>query len=153
MDQLRPWCERLAVELGEDRPLADGRGVPVPVVVREAVEALRFLEPDYLVFGDYDTGVVVLSDAPVDFHPEGKVVNVVVVPDLEDALQYVTVATQTIGIYPPARAEKLRDALASAGMQRLVALGQVAGKAPGLPHDGFYPLHRLVRWIVDDASD
>jgi hypothetical protein len=152
MDELAPWCERLAAELGIDRPLADGHGVPVPVAVREGVEAVRFLEPDYLVFGDYDTGVVVLSEDPIDFHPEGKVVNVVAVPDLEDALQYVTVATQTIGIHPPARAEKLRDVLASAGMQRLVALGQVAGKAPGLPHDGFYPLHRLVRWLVDDAT-
>jgi hypothetical protein len=152
MSQLAPWCERLATELGVDRPLADGHGVPVPADVREAVEGLRFLEPDYLVFGDFDTGVVVLSEDPVDFHPEGKVVNVVVVPELEDALQYVTVATQTIGIFPPARGEKLRDTLASAGMQRLVGLGQVAGKAPGLPHDGFYPLHRLVRWLVDDAS-
>ena len=41
-----------------------------------------------------------LSDEPVSFHPDGKVVNVVAVPSLDSALEYVTVATQTIGIYP-----------------------------------------------------
>jgi hypothetical protein len=152
MQDLVPWCQRLAKELGVDRPLTDGRGVSVPAAVREEVDALRFLDPDYLVFGDFDTGVVVLSEDPVDFHPDGKVVNVVALGDLDDALEYVNVATQTIGIYPPSRAEKMRDALGSAGMQRLVTLGEVAGKAPGLPHDGFYPLHRLVRWLVDDAT-
>jgi hypothetical protein len=153
MDQLAPWCELLAAELGVDRDLADGHGVPVPEEVSDEVDGLRFLAPDYLVFGDYDTGTVVLSNDPVDFHPDGKVVNVVAVPDLDHALQYVTVATQTIGIYPRERGEKLRDSLASAGMQRLVALGQISGKAAGLPHDGFYPLHRLVRWLIDDTGD
>ena len=152
MDDLAPWCAQLAAELGIDRPLTDGHGIKVPTDVREEVDGLRFLEPDYRVFGDYSTGVVVLSTDPVDFHPDGKVVNVVALPQLADALEHITVATQTIGLYPSERAPGLRDALASAGMQRLVPLGQVAGKAPGLPHDGFFPLHRLVRWLVDDTG-
>ncbi len=152
LDELRPWCRQLAAELGVDRPLTDGSGVAVPHAVREEVDALRFLAPDYEVFGDYRTGTVVLSTDPVDFHPDGKVVNVVAVPDLADALEHVTVATQTIGLYPPARGIELRDRLAAAGMQRLVELGEVASKVPGVPHDGFFPLHRLVRWLVDDTA-
>ena len=152
LEQLAPWCQLLAAELGVDRPLSDGSGVPVPTDVREEVDALRFLAPDYQVFGAYETGVVVLSEDPVDFHPAGKVVNVVALPDLDDALEHVTVATQTIGIYPPERGAVMRDALASAGMQRLVTLGQVATKVPGIPHDGFFPLNRLMRWLVDDTS-
>ncbi|HEX4432707.1 MAG TPA: acyl-CoA reductase [Frankiaceae bacterium] len=151
-DELVPWCRLLAEELGIDRPLSDGSGVSVPAEVREAVDGLRFLEPDYRVLGSFSTGVVVLSSEPVDFHPEGKVVNVVSVPSLDEAVRFVNVATQTIGLYPAARAEQLRDRLASAGMQRLVGLGSVATKVPGIPHDGFYPLQRLTRWIVDDAS-
>jgi hypothetical protein len=151
-DDLVEWCRLLAEELGIDRPLSDGAGVAVPGEVREAVSALEFLEPEYRTFGSLRTGVVVLSAEPVDFHPEGKVVNVVCVPTLDDAIRNVSVATQTIGIYPASRAEALRDQLAAAGMQRLVALGAVASKIPGVPHDGFYPLQRLVRWLVDDAS-
>jgi len=151
-DELAHWCRTLARELGVDRPLTDGSGVPVPGDVRAAVEAVRFLEPEFQVFGSFRTGTVVLSQEPVDFHPDGKVVNVVAVPSLDDALRQVTVATQTIGIYPAARAGQLRDRLASAGMQRLVALGAVATKVPGVPHDGFYPLQRLVRWLVDDSG-
>jgi hypothetical protein len=36
-------------------------------------------------------------------------------------------------------------------MQRIVPLGEVLDAIPGLPHDGFYPLHRFVRWLVDDC--
>jgi hypothetical protein len=151
-EEFAPWCRALAQELAVDRPLSDGSGVPVPSEVREAIEAVRFLEPEFQVFGSFRTGTVVLSEEPVDFHPDGKVVNVVAVKSLHDALRYVTVATQTIGIYPAARAVQLRDRLASSGMQRLVALGTVATKVPGVPHDGFYPLQRLVRWLVDDSG-
>ena len=150
--ELAPWCQALAGELAVDRPLSDGSGVPVPAEVREAVAAVRFLEPEFQVFGSFRTGTVVLSQDPVDFHPDGKVVNVVAVNSLDDALRHVTVATQTIGIYPPERAAGLRDRLASAGMQRLVTLGAVATKVPGVPHDGFYPLQRMVRWLVDDSA-
>jgi hypothetical protein len=138
--------------MGLDRPLSDGSDVPVPEDVRTEVEGLRFLPDDYDVFGSFKTGTVVLSDEPVSFHPDGKVVNVVAVPSLDSALEYVTVATQTIGIYPRSRGIQMRDALASCGMQRLVALGEVATKVPGVPHDGFFPLQRLVRWLVDDTE-
>jgi Acyl-CoA reductase (LuxC) len=151
MDELAPWCEALAIELGVDRTLSDGHGVPIPAAVRDELDGLRYLDPEYRLFGDDDTGIVVLSEDPVDFHPEGKVVNVVALADLGDVIDHVTVATQTIGIWPASLAPKLRDALGTAGMQRLVRLGDVASKAPGLPHDGFYPLARLVRWLVDDS--
>ena len=88
----------------------------------------------YQVFGSDDgSGLVVLSDDPVDFHPSAKTVNVVRVPSLDDALAYVNVATQTIGLYPKARADELRDQLAARGMQRLVPLGEVIQVASGLP--------------------
>jgi hypothetical protein len=110
------------------------------------------MEPEYQVFGSDDgSGLVVLSDDPVDFHPSAKTVNVVRVPSLDDALVHVNVATQTIGLYPKERADELRDKLAARGMQRLVPLGEVIQVASGFPHDGFYPLHRFMKWLVDDC--
>jgi hypothetical protein len=105
----------------------------------------------YGVWGSYEDGVVIRSDDPVDFHPEGKVVNVVPIGSLDDVLQHVNVATQTIGIYPTSLASTMRDRLAARGMQRIVPLGEVLDAIPGLPHDGFYPLNRFVRWLVDDC--
>ena len=95
--------------------------------------------------------MVIRSDEPVDFYPEGKIVNVVVVPDLTDAIAYANVATQTVGVYPPERKASVRDRLASAGVQRIVSLGLAMGSGPGIPHDGFYPLHRFMRWITDEG--
>jgi len=149
--QLDEWCERLAGELGVDRPVADGTGVPVPAEVRDEVDMLRNLAPMFSIWGDFEHGTVVQSDDPVDFHPEGKVVNVVPIASLDDVFQHVNVATQTIGIYPTDLSTTLRDRLASRGMQRIVPLGEVLDHIPGMPHDGFYPLHRFVRWLIDDC--
>jgi hypothetical protein len=119
--------------------------------LREEIDGLRDLTDYYSVWGGYDgRGIVIRSEEPVDFQPDHKVVNVVPVARLEDALPYVTVATQTVGIYPPDRKTALRDALVSAGVQRVTALGG-AGPEIGLPHDGFYPLHRFVRWVNDEG--
>ncbi len=112
---------------------------------------LRGMEPFYRVWGKADgRGIVIRSDERVDFHPEGKIVNVVPVSSLSDAIRFANVATQTVGIYPPERKAELRDELASAGVQRVVSLGSALGPAPGLPHDGFYPLQRFVRWVTDE---
>jgi len=150
-DELDAWCAQLAQELGVDRPMSDGHGVPVPSDIREEVDLLRALDDMYGVWGSYEDGVVIRSEDPVDFHPEGKVVNVVPVESLDDVLPHVNVATQTIGVYPPSLSATMRDRLAARGMQRIVPLGEVLDHIPGLPHDGFYPLSRFVRWLVDDC--
>jgi hypothetical protein len=152
-DALATWCQMLADELGVERHYADAMATTLlPADARAEVGVLRSLAPTFQVFGrDDGTGLVVLSDEPVGFHPSGKTVNVVRVPSLDDALAHVNVATQTIGLYPASRAPELRDRLASRGMQRLVALGEVIGVSGGYPHDGFYPLHRFVKWLVDDC--
>jgi hypothetical protein len=94
---------------------------------------------------------VIRSGEPVDFHPDGKIVNVVPVADLADAVRFANVATQTVGIWPPSRKTDLRDALAARGVQRVVNLGGTAGIEMGLPHDGFHPLQRFVRWVNDEG--
>lgn len=152
-DELARWCELLATELSQERDLADAT-VPtlLPADARAEVDVLRSMAPAYQVFGSADgTGLVILSDDPVGFHPSAKTVNVVRVESLCEALRYVNVATQTVGIYPPERGAELRDALAAHGMQRLVPLGQVINVAPGYPADGFFPLHRFVKWLVDEC--
>lgn len=110
--------------------------------------------PDhYRVWGSYDgSGLVIRSAEPIDLHPTGKMVNVVAVAALGDAVRFADVATQTVGVYPASRKSEVRDALASAGVQRIVPLGSAGQLPPGFPHDGFYPLHRFVRWINDEGT-
>jgi len=152
MEEAEAYCELLQAEMGKERLTASGCGVRIPPALREEIEGLRALEPFYKVWGESDgRGVVVLSEDPVDFHPEAKTVNVVVVDRLEEAVRYAGVATQTVGIYPPERKVDLRDRLAAAGAQRVVTLGTALGGGVGIPHDGFFPLHRLVRWVTDEC--
>ena len=151
-EQVDRFCERLVVRLGVDRELGSAKGPKVPRDIRDEVEILRMLEPIVRVWGGYDgDGLVVRSDAMVDFHPSSKTVNVVPVSSLEAAIPLTTVATQTVGIYPGERGRDLRNALASRGVQRVVALGIAHEAGMGMPHDGMYPLHRFVRWIVDNS--
>ena len=114
---------------------------------------LQLVGDECQVWGKPDgRGLVILTSEPVDFHPSGKPANVVHVRSLDDAVRYVNVATQTIGIYPPARKLALRERLASAGAQRVVRLGSAAVHVMGAPHDAMFPLQRFVHWMSDEDA-
>ena len=155
-EQVESYAKLLAQALGNDVRYGAGLGAPTPPDIREAVDMLRHLEPIYGVYGGYDgRGLVVRSDEPVDFHPNGKTVNVVQVDRLGDALKHITVATQTVGVWPPARKRDVRDALACAGVQRIVTLGEAngLGGVGGKPHDAGFPIHRFMRWISEEGVE
>ncbi len=146
------YCEILQQEMGVERATCSVFGPKVSAELREEIDSLRGLEPMFRVWGSYDgKGLVIRSDEPVDFYPDGKIVNVVRVKSLVEATKYANVATQTVGVYPSSRKAEIRDLLASAGTQRVVALGKAMGGMPGLSHDGFFPLHRFVRWVNDEG--
>ena len=152
-DQVDAYCAALVAAMGRETRYGAGEGGPVPpALVLEELDMLGMLEPVYRVFGQPDgRGMVIRSTEPVAFNPGGKLVNVVEVPTLADAVQHVTVATQSVGVYPPARIAEMRDALSSAGAQRIVGLGNInAGKFGGTPHDGGWPLHRMMHWVVTE---
>lgn len=112
-EQIDRFCALLCERLGIDRPLASAVGPRPPSEIRDAVDGLRWLEPEYRVWGECDgRGLVVRSPEPVDFHPTNKTVNVVPVADLAEAATFATVATQTVGVYPAHRKAEVRDRLA-----------------------------------------
>jgi len=151
MEEVDAYCEAMLPRLSVERPFNSRCGSPLSGTIREEIDVLRDLEPEFKVFGELDgSGVIIRSDEPVDFHPDGRVVNVVRVDSLNDAILRANFATQTVGIFPDSRRQELRDCLAARGVQRVTALGSAALVYPGLPHDGFYPLQRFVRWVNDE---
>lgn len=145
------FCVALVDRLNVERPKATARSSPVPPDVREEIDALREMEDYYRVWGRYDgSGMVVRTDEPVSFYPVGRVVNVIPVRSLADAVLHVNAATQTVGIYPPSRRRQYRDALCNAGVQHVTTLGSAGVSRVGVPHDGFYPIARFLRWSRDD---
>jgi hypothetical protein len=152
LDEVDRFCELLIRELGIERVKSAARSEPVPGELHDEIASLRNLAPYYRVWGRTDgTGMVVRSEEPVDFYPSGRLVNVVAVPDVKAVLGHVNAATQTVGVYPDTLRERLRDPLCSVGVQRVTALGAAGETRLGLPHDGFYPLARMVRWGKDEA--
>jgi len=151
-EEIDRYCALLQQAMGKERFTASATRVPVPAALREEISSLAEMPAFYGVWGDGEGGgVVIRSDDPVDFYPDHKVVNVVPVSRLEDALRYINIATQTVGIYPETRKIALRDAVAEAGAQRVVSLGAAVHVEQGLPHDGFRPLQRFVRWVNDEV--
>ena len=152
-EQVDRFCALLHERLGVDRDFAEAFGPKPGAEIRDAVEGMRFLEPEYRVWGTFDgSGLVVRSPEMVDFHPTDKTVNVIPVAAMREAASYATVATQTVGVYPASRKAEIRDLLATAGVQRIVRLGSALKGSMGGPHDGMYPLHRFVNWVVDDDA-
>lgn len=153
LEEIDRFCALLCERMGIDRQFAAAQGPKTPSDVREAVDGMRYLEPEYRVWGTFDgRGLVVRSPVPVDFHPTNKTVNVVPVDRMLDATAHATVATQTVGVYPAERKAEVRDRLATAGVQRIVKLGSALRGTMGSPHDAMYPLHRMVNWVVDDDA-
>jgi Acyl-CoA reductase (LuxC) len=134
-----------------DRAAASGDIRPLSLDLKEQVEALMMMDDEYGVWGKTDgKGLVIRSDAPVDFHPINKIANVVRVDSLGDAMKWVNVATQTVGFYPTQRMAEYRDLLGAGGAQRVCHLGEAGPSTVGNPWDGMYPLHRFVHWMVHE---
>jgi hypothetical protein len=147
------FCAALVERMGVERSMASAVGPKTPSDIREAVEGVRWLEPEYRVWGSFDgSGLVVRSPEPLDIHPTNKTVNVVPVDRLVDAARFATVATQTVGVFPTHRKPEVRDQLATAGVQRIVRLGSAFVGTGGGPSDAMYPLHRMVNWVHDDYA-
>ena len=145
------FCGRLHARLVESTGPVPGR--PTPPDVTQMLVRLQEQQADIRVWGDVDgRGLVIRSGEPLDIYPIGRTVNVVATRDLADAARYVDVATQTVGIYPADRKAVLREIVFAAGAQRVVTLGGVStqGMPHGRPHDGFYVLERMVRWVCDE---
>ncbi|WP_308406951.1 acyl-CoA reductase [Streptomyces sp. AC555_RSS877] len=139
-DDADRYAALLYERLGVARESSSAGGPRVPAELREEIDVLRSMEPEYRAWGGYDgRGLVIRSPEPVGFHSDGKIVDVVPVGALAEAVAHAGVATQTVGVYPDTRKAELRDALACAGVQRVVSLGRAGGMPPGLAHDGFYP--------------
>jgi hypothetical protein len=154
-EEVDAYCEKLVEAMAKESRYGSGPDGPVPVApVLEELDMLSMLEPIYRVFGAPDgRGMVIRSSEPVGFNPGGKLVNVVEVSALSHAIQHVTVATQSVGVFPPARIGEVRDGLAGAGVQRITALGGInAGRFGGLPHDGGWPVHRMMHWVVAESG-
>jgi hypothetical protein len=150
-DQAERFCAALVDRLGVERMFGSSIAPLPPSDIRDEIEVIQAMDDEIKVFGRLDGhGIVLLSEQPVDFHPSNKTSNVVVVDSLDDAVKYVNVATQTIGVYPYARKAELRDKLACAGGQRVCRVGTANGHVAGGPHDAMYPLSRFVHWMGDD---
>jgi hypothetical protein len=149
-DLVDRFCEKFQRRIAE-RAAASGDIRPLAAALKEEVDALSMMDEDYGVWGRSDgKGLVIRSEAPVDFHPINKIGNVVRVDSLDDAVKYVNVATQTIGFYPPSRMTDYRDRLSAGGAQRVCRLGEAGPSTVGNPWDGMYPLHRFVSWAVNE---
>ncbi|WP_439133744.1 acyl-CoA reductase [Pseudomaricurvus sp.] len=148
--QIKKYCAKLLERLNVDREVSSAVAQPLPNDTRDEIEVLEAMG-DYEVWGKGDgRGMVILTDKPVDFHPSNKTANIVMVPSLDEAIRYVNVATQTIGIWPPERKTDIRDRIASGGGQRVCQLGGANKHAMGGPHDAMYPLQRFVHWMADE---
>jgi len=139
--------QRLPVEISE----------PVKVLDSELKEEMLGIRDSsfYRIVGDIDNrGAVIVSQIPdpVDFAPllACRVANFVPCDKIDEAVELVTVHTQTIGVYPESLKKQYREKLAFMGGQRIVSLGAHVLMNWSLPHDAMEPVRRLCRWINDE---
>jgi hypothetical protein len=126
------------------------------------MDAVALDDDFYHVEGDTITGGFVVSKFSdrVDFFDKlnNRVVNLVPMPNLLEVVKWCDDTTQTVGVYPEAARDRLLDAFALSGVQRMVPLTggepmkifeDMHKLPPGMPHDGIEPMRRNVRWVID----
>jgi len=122
--------------------------------LRDEIAGIRDSSFYHVVGADDNRGAVIVSQIPdpVDFAPllSCRVANFVPCDEIEEALNLITIHTQTIGIYPESLKQRYREKLAFLGGQRIVSLGHHSGASTSLPHDAIEPIRRLCRWINDE---
>jgi len=136
---------------------ASGPAPRVPQELQEEVQSLKFLSDEHVVYGGGTEGAVIVSqlNEPVDFAPilNNRFANLVPFDDIEVPIRSVNSYTQSVGIYPDALMESIRDDLVFHGAQRLVSLGYMLNGAMAGPHDGIEPVRRMCKWIGNKVAD
>ncbi len=110
-----------------------------------------------MIGGENDEGAIIASQLPdaVSFATllNDRVGNLVPVDSVEDVLGAVDAYTQTVGIYPEALKDELKDILPLYGAQRIVSLGYAVALKWAAPQDAIEPLRRMGKWISNQISD
>jgi long-chain-fatty-acyl-CoA reductase len=92
---------------------------------------------------------VVTTDQPQPLceHPLGRFVYIHPIADRDEVLRFVDANVQTVMVAPWSESAAVRDMLTAAGADRVVPPGRMSRFRPGLSHDGFFPMARMVRWV------
>ncbi len=97
---------------------------------------------------DRATSNVVVMDGKFDMldHPMSRTMVIRRVDRLQDAIGTLHHGVASVGVYPEARREELRDVCLAHGVSNVLPLGQVERTFGGMPHDGMRVLGDLVDW-------
>src|SRR5690606_16813012 len=122
----------------------------VQPVLKEELDGLFMMEDWYKLYRDNDyNGAVIVSqnDEPVGFAAQlaCRTCNLVPMKTLDAAVGRINSASQTIGVWPLAVKQQIRDALAQRGAQVIVALGYVTRINSVGPWDGIEPERRMLK--------
>ncbi|MFM0505506.1 acyl-CoA reductase [Paraburkholderia caffeinilytica] len=121
------------------------------------VDALRLDDEWYHVIGGKDgEGAVIVSQIPepVPFSTllDDRTVSLVPVDSLDEVMDAVDAYTQTVGIYPEALKDTLKNRLPLHGAQRIVSLGYAVAMKWAAPQDAIEPLRRMGKWISNQIN-
>lgn len=141
---------RLPRELSSAHPAFDRQ-------LKDEIDGIRYSN-SFQVIGckAAEGGVIVSQDnEPVDFADQlgCRVVNLVPVDDIAEALSHVTIHTAALGIYPDSLKTEIREECALRGAQRLTTLGFATAEGAAQPHDAMEPMRRMARWVVMEEFD
>lgn len=83
-------------------------------------------------------------------HPLGRVVYLIPIDSFDQTVAYIDSNTQTVAISPWHRNVEIRDVAALRGVAKITEIGLSEWQRTGSPHDGMFPMARMVRWVALD---
>jgi len=144
------FCEALSKSMVEEckrLPKGFTRGDKHASISHERILAKFYGEKVYE--SEKTEWTIILSDKVqrTQRHPLGRMLYVFEIPDLKGAIHHIDKSVQTVAVFPEKRIVELRDEITKRGADRVTSIGRMGYFATGAPHEGVYPLSRLVRWV------
>lgn len=107
-----------------------------------------FLGHELIHSDKFDYAIIIIENiGQAKNHPLGRTLFIIPIKDLKDSFSLIGSETQVVAIEPFLRAYEFREELTRKGVDRITHLGKMPNFAAGSPHDGIYPISRLVRWV------
>lgn len=149
-ESLAKWLEQYAKNVPPTERTSDAHAHVQQFRMEAMAEGWEVLAPSGTEW------TIVITDGPMELaqHPLTRTIYLHPCTDVSQVLAMVDDNVQGVTVEPFEKVWEVAELLTSRGADRIIPIGHTGWPTEGFIHDGFHPMHRMVRWsAVERRAD